>query len=277
MNKWLIFCIGIITISCSHGSEKNKNKSLVLAANKVKNNTVQKADSLQDKENQKPLYALTYWRNDTLYLFGKFDSGLTVTLINNKDRMLFKTTTDFYQLPSDDMNSEIGLTNINSQPKTDNWKDFEYSILTDIPSDYVVLDSNKYVDISIRRVDSLIRKTTIIENLLEKSGQKESMEYSIGTSLPTVKSYDINGFPLYIISYKYFDGPNGPRIVQYQDKLFPLTGQCSYDKIYVYRLNSRYYIQSGSTCCGCGYTVFQIFEITEHLIKLIYDDDSFAD
>jgi hypothetical protein len=277
MNKWLIICIGIIIISCSHGSEKNKNKSLVLPASKIKNSIVQKTDSVQYKKNHKPLYALTYWRNDTLYLFGKFDSGLTVTLINNKDRMLFKTTTDFYQLPSDDMNSEIGLTNLNSQPKTDNWKDFEYSILTDIPSDYVVLDSNEHVDISIHRVDSLIRKTTIIENLLEKSGQKVSMEYSIGTSLPSVKSYDINGSPLYIISYKYFEGPNGPRIVQYLDKLFPLTGQCSYDEIYVYRLNSRYYIQSGSTCCGCGYTVFQIFEITEQLIKLIYDDDSFAD
>jgi hypothetical protein len=277
MKEILSICLGLFLLSCSHSSGNNKRSSFEIKVVLTKTETLCDTSKIvQQKTIPAPSFALTYWQNDTLFLFGKFEPEKTITLINNKDRMLFETKTKSIITTKSDIMGEIWLTRIATQPKIEKCKSFDYCLFSEKPSDYSVINPMENLNIPIEKIDSLIRKTNLLDLLLEKSGQKQSMEYSIGRSLPSISTFNINNSFLTIVSYRYFDSPNGPRIVYYKDNLFPLTGQCSFNYIFIYRLNSKYFIQTGSSCCGCGYIVFQVFEITNQSIELIYNDDSFA-
>ena len=280
MKSVIFIFLSIFLLSCSQKSNDKKNSSLEtrVVEPQIENKNAYKSDStlVENTQIKNSSYALSFWLNDTIYLYGKFPLNKAITLINNQKGLLFESRTNSYKVFEDPYAGKVVFTSIVSQPEKENLKNFEYCSFFEKPSDYELLEQGKNDSISVKKIDTLIRKTNLLELLLEKSGQKQSVEYSIKNSLPTIRSYTIDISSITIVSYKYFEKTNGPRIVFYKNKLFPLTGQCSFEDIYIYRYNSRYYIQSGSWCCGCGYNVFEIFRIDNQSIDLEYKDDSYA-
>jgi hypothetical protein len=59
-------------------------------------------------------------------------------------------------------------------------------------------------------------------------------------------------------------------------KVIPLTAPCSYKQLFVYEFKGNAYIQTGSSCCDCGYVGDQIFEVGKDEIKLVFEDYSFS-
>jgi hypothetical protein len=69
----------------------------------------------------------------------------------------------------------------------------------------------------------------------------------------------------------------GPRLAILENrKVIPLTAPCSYKYLYVYKFKGKKYIQTGSSCCDCGYVGDQIFLMEKDDIKLVFEDYSFS-
>jgi hypothetical protein len=44
-----------------------------------------------------------------------------------------------------------------------------------------------------------------------------------------------------------------------------------------FTLDGRYYIQSGSSCCSCGGTYEELYEVTAGSVKLVHEESSLSD
>lgn len=70
---------------------------------------------------------------------------------------------------------------------------------------------------------------------------------------------------------------SGPRVIVINGIAYPLTGWCSYPFMRIFRLNGKYYLESGSACCGCGITIKELFKIEPTGLVEIQSDGSLSD
>lgn len=244
MKTVFIFILGLFLLSCSQKSNDNKNLSneTRVVEPQIENKNDLKKDSIlvENTKIKNSSYALSYWLNDTLYLYGKYPLNRNITLINNKNGILIETKTKSYLVTEDPIAGKIVITSLISQPEKETLEKFEYCSFSEKPNDYKILNPERNDSIRVEKIDSLIRKTKLLDSLLGQSGNKIPVEIAIKNSLPTIKSYSIDKSSILIVSYNFFEKSNGPRIVLYKNKIFPLTGQCSFEDIYVYQFNSRH-------------------------------------
>ena len=132
----------------------------------------------------------------------------------------------------------------------------------------------------IKEIDSLIRTTNYLKNLLKRnSGVEYDLDSLLNNILPDIVQVRTDKFDYLIATYMLFDHSTlGPRLAIMKNNLiFPMTGQCSTKYLYSFKFNGKHYIQTGSNCCDCGITGEQIFEVDESKIKTVYEDYSFSD
>jgi hypothetical protein len=133
----------------------------------------------------------------------------------------------------------------------------------------------------ISKTDRLVRNSKALLTLLKKAqgailGETKELEET------NLKVYQVSmpGQKFLIASFEYSNenlGVSGPRLLVINDRVYPLTGWCSYQTLNVFRLEGQYYIQSGSCCCNCGITIMELFRITPEGPMVVLSDESLSD
>ena len=99
---------------------------------------------------------------------------------------------------------------------------------------------------------------------------------SLKKSKPQLYKCESQQNELLLARYKVLENQDGPTIIFINEKLYPLTGQCSTNRDFIFNLENKIYIETISLCCDCGENYFQLFEIEKDTINLIYNDGSFS-
>jgi hypothetical protein len=98
--------------------------------------------------------------------------------------------------------------------------------------------------------------------------------------LPKLYRYPTPKREVFIVAYderKDVHCCSGPRVILISGSAYPLTGWCSYPFMRTFRLNGKYYLESGSACCGCGITIMELFKIEATGLVEAYSDGSLSD
>jgi len=272
--KRLIGLVGLIVFLASCSNRSNKSATQNVDSLKGTNLTISE-NAIAANTN----YSLTYWVEDAIYLFGKQNLDKTVTLIDNKNGKLIESQTTGYIVHSDEMLGEINLTRI--LPVAGIEKEANHiAIFSNKPADY---KSNVQIQIFesdlIIYIDSLIRTTNHLDDLLKKNGGFEyTTDSELKNVLPDLIKVKTDNFDYLVATYMMFDRSTiGPKLaIMPNKKVVPLTGQCSYDFFYTYFFNGKNYIQTGSGCCDCGITGQQVFQVEEEDIQPVFEDYSYS-
>ncbi len=129
----------------------------------------------------------------------------------------------------------------------------------------------------------LVRSTNVLDSLLHRNGgvvhdSRTQTDFpSIIDSLTIVRiTHDLD-LSFYTIDCFVGFGELGPRVVIIDNSVFPFTGQCSYDVFRVFRLQDDLFIESGSSCCGCGVHGAELWRIVKSGPELVHADYSWSD
>lgn len=129
-------------------------------------------------------------------------------------------------------------------------------------------------------LDAAIRTSPALQSLRFKAqdivaGDELS---PLSTFSPRVHELDLSGRRAYLVSYESKDGPvNGPRFVVLDGTINALTGWCSYPYLRTFVLNDELYLESGSSCCGCGITIMELYKVTGNTVACVHADASESD
>ncbi len=271
--KRVLFTIisSILIISCNNSSKKNipqQQNDLIPETSNYHDDTT-KIKQIE--------YALIISNRDSICLYDIYELGKTVTLINFDSGLLFETSTYAYTKYESEFESKV-LTRIKDQPsKSITGESIAY--FRKKPTDFVLIeteDINNYI--LSKSIDSLIRKSSLIDSLLLQNKCSEGYEYySLKGALPSLTSLKYKDNRIIIATYEMFKGVVGPRLVIFNDnKVVPLTGQCSFEFLSYYSMSGKYYIYTGSGGCECGINAIEIFEVKPDTIIRTFQDYSFS-
>lgn len=212
-------------------------------------------------------------QSDKIYLLGKYPSRISITLLHKylEKTCSAQTTSNIIKVDS----SGADLTEIQGNcVKPDIYK---LAIINKNVENYKLINPRKIAN--PEKIASFDKTATQSKALLHlrhnnKDGDVMNLQ-NLNGSTPQVSYFNTPSGEVYIISYhdNVFDA-NGPRIASFKGVMYPLTGWCSYDNFYIFLLNDEYYINSGSSCCGCGVTAIEIFKVTsDGIIKFDSNSD----
>lgn len=214
--------------------------------------------------------------SDKTYLLGKYPSGINITLLH-KDlakTCSAQTTTNVIRVDS----SGTDITEIKGTCVKQ--KIYKLAIINNSVENYKPVKPKRITD--PERISAFDKKAKRSKALLylkknNQDGEIMDLQNIIG-NVPQVSYFEIPPSEIYIISY-HDNGENilGPRVAIHKGGIYPLTGWCSYEALYVFLLNNEYYVQSGSFCCGCGVTTIELFKVSPSGIIKLYSDSSLSD
>ena len=222
-------------------------------------------------------YALIVHNRDSVCLYDTYELGKPVTIINFDSGLLFETSTFAYTKYESEFESKV-LTTIKDQP-SNSITDESVAYFSKKPSDFILFETEKINNyILSKSIDSLIRKSSLIDSLLLHNKCSEEYEYSsLNGVLPSLIGLSYKDNRIIIATYEMFEGVVGPRLAVFnENKVVPLTGQCSFEFLSYYSMNGKYYIYTGSGGCECGINAIEIFEIKSDTIVRTFQDYSFS-
>lgn len=223
-----------------------------------------------------PGFSLTFKLNDALYLIGSRKQGNDTYLLNNELGKVWKSNTgedlEYFEKLSD---VNWSLTKINDQPEQEIRYDLAFTTndsfqYQQIPSE-IINDST-----FINDIDKEIKLSGYIDTLLAYD-DKFPNDFVIGKRKPKITRFKLPNGEALIVTYIYLEAVPGPRMIILNNMIYPLTGPCSYQHAYPFRINNRLFIQTGSNCCECGWIIDQVFEITNDEVVLAFQDDSYSE
>ncbi len=96
---------------------------------------------------------------------------------------------------------------------------------------------------------------------------------------PKLLRFNSRGLSGSVLSYEKTnkDWVDGPRALWIKDKVYPLTGWCSYPYLRAFVLNRSFYFESGSYCCGCCITFRELFQLDAAGVRVVLVDGSGSD
>lgn len=245
-------------------TEKNENDSISIENFKFIENT--------KISNNK--YSITFNNNDTIYLFGKFPLNQDITIVDYHFKKTYNSKTNGYFVFEDELLGKKVLTSILPIKDYKN-EDFCFAFIGNkfkqTEFQYIEYITDELV---IFKIDSLVRATDYLNKLLITNNGIIEFKDTILHKTPEIKRVKANNFEYYVVTFNMKgDYEIGPRlIVLNEKKVFPLTGQCSFENIFPFSINGINYIQTGSACCGCGIIGFQLFVIEKDNVKNEFEE-----
>jgi hypothetical protein len=219
-------------------------------------------------------FALVLQDNDSLAILGKYELNKTIYLLDNANGKLIHTSTISYnENLYPDFYKKLEATKIRIKANN-NQNYIAYFGLK--PNDYKLISQkpNNSQDF-ISDIDNLIKKSGYLDSILHN---ETFVKDSLKNKFPLLFKININQTDITIATYMLMN-MHGPRFAIIKNNVFPLTHNtaCSYDYLYTFFMNGKYFIETGSACCGCGITGKQIFEINNDSIKTIFEDFTLSD
>jgi|WetSurMetagenome_2_1015567.scaffolds.fasta_scaffold335333_1 hypothetical protein len=263
--------ISVLIISCNNSLKKNipqQQNDLVPESSNYHDDTT-KIKQIE--------YALIVSNRDSVCLYDTYELGKTVTIINFDSGLLFETSTYAYTKYESEFESKV-LTRIKDQPSKLITGE-SIAFFGEKPSDFILFETEKINNYLLSKsIDSLIRKSSLIDSLLLHNKCSEGNEYySLKGVMPSLTGLRYQNNRIILATYEMFEGVPGPRLAVFnENKVVPLTGQCSFEFLSYYSMNGKYYIYTGSGGCECGINAIEIFEIKPDTIVRIFQDYSFS-
>jgi hypothetical protein len=264
----LYFCLIIFLLSCGDKkaetvSELPKNYRSRFMPKKV----VQQAEES---------FALTLNVKDSLFVIGDRDKGKNIFLLNNETGDYCQAQTGEPQIYFEEISDvHWQLTPILPQPSRNSRYDLAFAHPEHI--NFQLIGNTTIRDpILIADIDKEIKLSGFIDTLLAYD-DKPPTDSVVGMYKPKITKINFPGEDAYVVTYSYVDSIPGPRMLILNNNIFPLTGPCSYQHVYPFRINGRNFIQTGSSCCECGWVIDQVFEIIGDQVVLAFQDDSYSE
>jgi hypothetical protein len=221
-------------------------------------------------------------KSPKLCLIGKFKSGIKLTLLQSGQQKTCKTqTTSNVEV----YNETSGAYVTELAGSCEFPKEFSVGILKKpvwdyqhiLPKKIVIADVISKTDRSIRDRGVLLKLVNRAQGVPLNTSEMKEFEKIV----PQLHQFSLPEFNVIIASYDEFpDNLNyacGPRVIIINDRIYPLTGWCSYRTFDVFRLNGQYYVKSGSCCCECGITIMELFRITPNGLVKVYSNGDLSD
>lgn len=221
-------------------------------------------------------FALTFVANDSIFLIGEYEPDRTVFLLNNEKGDIYRAKTGSQQVYYEKLlDIHWELTALKPQPKTETRLDLAFANENKI--NFKATPAIAITDsLFIANIHREIKLSGLIDTLLSYDDEFPS-DSLVGIYKPKIAKMDCQVGEAYVVTYSYVDSLPGPRMVILNNCIFPLTGPCSYQQIYPFQINDRCFIQTGSTCCECGWVIDQVFEIKKDEVVLVFQDDSYSE
>ena len=176
----------------------------------------------------------------------------------------------------------IDLTALDKRQQCGAAELYSVAVVGTVAKDYKSISYEQISNDSlITEIDLKIRNSSILDSLKTKAqGLIAGDQYFPLTDLkPTLHSLNIPNQAILLATYSVTRNSHvqkGPRVIVINDNYYPLTGWCSYPDFRVFALDGKYYLESGSYCCGCGITIQELFVIKNDSVALVWDDDSYS-
>ncbi|MFB9272885.1 MULTISPECIES: hypothetical protein [Flavobacteriaceae] len=263
-------------ISCNSNKKSDSEQTQVVYIPETDTATYEssRVEKIIEENKQQTNYSLTYWDSDTLNLWGHQPLDKNLFLINFNSGQVHKAKTISHISKEDPMADFMDLTIIQPSIFKDK-KDLDLGMFSEKEEiDFKIL---KFEDINDKKIsveiDSLIRKTSMIDSLLSINGEK--LDNSVITSKPIISGLRTENVDIKIVTYMIFDNSTtGPRFAILNGKIYPISGQCSFKEIIPYMIDNELFIKSGASCCDCGIVIDKIFKVTNDSITLEFNDGS---
>jgi hypothetical protein len=210
-----------------------------------------------------------------LCLEGQFKAGINVTLLQSDSLKTCSTKT--IRITEQSESSGSYLTRLEGSCGIP--KEFDIAVLNKSVTDYEHIFPKEIVSPDIvSRIDKSIKDNNALLSLRKKAqdlipGEIKELE---GVA-PSIYQFFLPDARVMIASYKLSTDMTGPQVVLINDRVYPLSGWCSYETLNVFRYNSQYYIQTGSYCCGCGITIMELYRITPNSLVEVLSDGGLSD
>lgn len=226
---------------------------------------------IQSNEN----FSLVMSAKDSLFILGNRPPGQTIYLLNNETGQYWKCRTGSNQTYFEELSGgEWELTPTLPQPDT--LKRFDISYSTSGKFRYDLVKKERITDsLFVEQIDQQIKLSGYIDTLLSYDDAFLA-DSVIGDSLPAITTIHIPGQEAFVITYSYMESLSGPQMMIINNRIFPLTGPCSYEYVYPFQIDNRFFIQTGSSCCECGWVIDQVFEVSGESLILVFQDDSYS-
>jgi hypothetical protein len=231
------------------------------------------------KENEKK-FAFVFLRDPAqhpqdLNLFGTIKPDTMVTLIGISTPETCKTSTTGNLMYEDEVKS-FPYTTLRLNSCEDPRK-YSMAIINEEVKSYSLLQLKKIDDQrTISRLHELVLSSNVLKEMVHRAQDEIDGDYSaIVQRPPNIYQYPIAKVNAYIVEYG--SSGNNPRVIVLADKIYPFTGWCSYEYMKSFNLNGRYYIESGSSCCTCGGTSMELYEVKPGSVRLVHEESSLSD
>jgi hypothetical protein len=261
-----VIIISLINFSCQKNFVTPKTNSKI----SIENYNVE-IDSFGIQNDD---YALTFFSNDTLSLWGKFELNQNITLLDIDHNRIFEAKTKSYRISPLGAFEQNVLTNLNTKFwHEEKYPKIAFAILKK-HSNLKELHSKSIKNESIQlKIDSIIKTINMSE--LFKNFDAIDPNYLNEKSL--IEKYVTKTFSFYFISFSK-ENEFGPRFILFENNsLISVLGPCSNEKYRVYTIDGDVYLFGLSFCCGCGQVLFTIHQINKNDIKLVYANSDYSD
>lgn len=224
---------------------------------------------------QEKAFSLLLNAKDSLYIIGSAPSGRTAYLLNNESGDFWKCETGDSIAYFEEL-SGIDWTLTSLTPQPDTLMRFDLSFLASEEFQYELVGKQAVSEAAfVKDIDRQIKLSGYIDTLLAYDDAFVT-DTLVADSLPAISRINIPGQEVFLVTYSYMRSLPGPRLLIINNKVFPATGPCSYEYFYPFRIGDRFFLQTGSSCCECGWVIDQVFEIADNALFLVFQDDSYS-
>lgn len=235
-----------------------------------------------DKSHKPYKYALLYATpNDQLALLGKYPIGVTVTILNNKTGKTILCKTASVKKYESEFTGEAVATILDKPIFAKKSEEHSFTaVFSSKNVGFQMINRTLIQDeVKIQNIDNLIKQGGYLVNLLK---QYDQAKFEAGyldilkSKTPIVHHLNISGADVNVVTYKFNENETGPRFIEVNSKIFPLSGQCSFLDFQVYKYGNNYFIKSNSGACETGYIIAEIFEIREDSVIKEFSDSGYS-
>lgn len=224
-----------------------------------------------------------YRQEGLLAVYGKYDAGLAVVLSNDTSCKFITGPDSFLQGESND--DSIKITKLIAKINCYHFDSTSIAIINPEIQNLIKIVPTEISDpTTITTLDSIVRTSREVKRLLIKSTDKESsigfedsVDISVLNTWPKVSSFTIQNKNIYVLEMHISSENNGPRFVVIGNSVFGLTGACSFPVFSSFELNGKYFLYTGSFCCGCGINGEELFLITADSVTTVKSNFAWSD
>lgn len=250
-------------------------EDIMYTTNECKTSCISAGKEIQKSE-LFPTYAfrLTQWMLDTTMLYGKYPLNETVYYLDDSTGLSYKAKTILHHSHWDESISDTVVYTMTEPMFFPNPQKINVAIQSDTALDFTLLKSTSVKNTeSVEYYDSIIRASGLLDSIQVADGKNyNKLNFQIHNDIRNVV---YNDFSFMIVSYLLFDGTtSGPRFIVLNDKVYFLTGLCSFQDFSIFTINGHLLVKTGTSGCDSAILIDQIFEIRKDGIFEIFSDSS---